>query len=74
MTMLDLQSQIKNRDLVKKELINEIKNKRIKVDGMRSQSLDLDLLDEQARKKLNYSGKDELVIFDDNNKKQENDK
>lgn len=74
MTMLDLQGQIKNRDLVKKELINEIKNKKVKVDGMRSQSLDLDLLDEQARKKLNYSGKDELVIFDDNDKKQENDK
>lgn len=74
--MIDLQDQIANRDLIKKELVNEIKNKKIKVDGMRSQSLDLDLLDEQARKKLNYSGKSELIIFDDNikKKKEKNDK
>lgn len=73
LAMLDLKSQLENRDLVKKELINEIKNKKIKVDGMRSQSLDLDLLDEQARKKLNYSGKNELVIYEDNIKDNKND-
>jgi cell division protein FtsB len=64
--MLKLQEQIQNKDLTKKELINEIKNKKIRVDGMRSESLDLDLLDEQSRQKLNYSGKDEIILYKNN--------
>ena len=34
-----------------------------RVDGMRSESVDRDLLDEEARAKLDRVGKDDLVIF-----------
>ena len=35
------------------------------VDGMNSNSLDVDLLDEQARRVLGYAGKNEVVIYQD---------
>lgn len=35
------------------------------VDGMSADSLDLDLLDEQARKDLGYAKKSEIVIYQD---------
>lgn len=66
MQLIDLQGQIANQDLSKKELINEIKAKQIRVDGMKSGSLDLDLLDEQARKNLGYSNENEVVIHENN--------
>jgi cell division protein FtsB len=37
------------------------------VDGMNLESLDLDLLDEQARKVLGYAGKNEVVIYREKN-------
>ena len=67
--MIDLKNQIANQDLTKKELINEIKNKKIRVDSMKPGSLDLDLLDEQARKSLGYSSKDEIVVYEKNSGK-----
>ncbi len=67
--MMDLKNQIANQDLTKKELINEIKNKKIKVDAMKSDSLDLDLLDEQARKSLGYSNKNEVIVYEEKKKK-----
>ncbi|MFT5703759.1 MAG: cell division protein FtsB [Rickettsiales bacterium] len=33
------------------------------VDGMSSDSLDLDMLDEKTRKDLGYAGKNEIVIY-----------
>ena len=33
------------------------------VDAMNSDSLDIDLLDEQARKNLGFAGKNEVVIY-----------
>lgn len=67
--MMDLKNQIANQDLTKKELINEIKNKKIRVNSMKAGSLDLDLLDEQARENLGYSKKDEIVVYEKNKKK-----
>ena len=64
--LIELQGQIANQDLSKKELINEIKAKQIRVGGMKSESLDLDLLDEQARKNLGYSSENEVVIYEKN--------
>ena len=40
-----------------------------KVTLMRPDSLDIDLIDEQARKSLGYASKDETVIFLDKDKK-----
>lgn len=64
--MIELQDKMANKDLAKKELINEIKGTKIRVDSMRDESLDLDLLDEQARKKLGLAGQKEIVIYKDN--------
>ncbi len=64
--MMDLKNQILNQDLAQKELINEIKNKQVRVDSMKPGSLDLDLLDEQARENLGYSNKNEIIIYEDN--------
>jgi cell division protein FtsB len=40
-------------------------NKKNMVDKMSTDSLDLDLLDEQSRKVLGYAGKNEVVIYQD---------
>ena len=64
--MIDLRNQILNQDLTQKELINEIKNKQVRVNSMKPGSLDLDLLDEQARENLGYSNKNEIIIYEDN--------
>ena len=42
------------------------------VDGMNTNSLDVDLLDEQARKNLGYVGKNEVVIYQDNKQGEKN--
>ncbi len=59
-------------DTLKTELA-EIKAKREslerKVQKLSTSSLDLDLLDEQARLVLGRAGKDEVVIFTDNDSK-----
>lgn len=67
--MMNLKGQIANQDLTKKELINDIKNKQLRVDSMKAESLDLDLLDEQARKNLGYSKKGEIVVYEKDKKK-----
>lgn len=41
----------------------ELSHYRNKVDRMQSSSLDIELLDEQARKILGYANKDEAVIY-----------
>lgn len=59
-------------DTLKTELA-EIKSKREslekKVQKLSSNSIDLDLLDEQAKHVLGRAGKDEVVIFDEDQKK-----
>ncbi len=61
-----LQQKIFDQSLTKQELINEINLKKTKVEGMNSESLDLDLLDEEARKNLGYSSKNEIIIYQEN--------
>ena len=39
------------------------------VEGMNVESLDLDLLDEEARRALGYSNKNEVVIYKNSEKK-----
>lgn len=59
-------------EALKAELV-EIKSKRESLDGkvkkLSNSSLDLDLLDEQARDVLGVTGKNEVVVFLDNNHK-----
>ena len=61
--LFELSDQLAVQEMVKKELANEIKVKKNKVEGMNSESLDLDLLDEEARKNLGYSGRGEIVVY-----------
>lgn len=57
-----LKSKIEQRQTVKKDLSVKAKATQNKVDGMNLNSLDIDLLDEQARRTLGYAGKNEVVI------------
>lgn len=61
--LISLQREISKKELTKQELIDSLKTKKAMVEGMNSQSLDLDLLDEQARKVLGYVGNDEVVVY-----------
>ncbi len=47
-----------------------MQEKKNMVDGVSLDSLDLDLLDEQSRKVLGYVGKNEVVIYQDNEEKE----
>ncbi len=67
--MMLLKNQVLNQDLTKKELINEIKARKLRVDGIGLESLDLDLLDEQARKNLGHSTENEIVIYEESDDK-----
>jgi len=58
-----LQKKISNQDLVRQELSNKMQVKKNMVEGMNVESLDLDLLDEEARRALGYSNKNEVVIY-----------
>ena len=49
--------------MIKERLENAIKNEQNMVDGMSLESLDLDLLDEEARKNLGYANEKEIVIY-----------
>jgi cell division protein FtsB len=60
-----LKFKISEREIVKKELLSKMRVKQNKVDSMNLNSLDIDLLDEQARKVLGYSGKNEVVVYQD---------
>ncbi len=53
------------KELVKESAEQKMKNKQNMVNGMSSESLDLDLLDEEVRKDLGYAGKQEIVIYDE---------
>lgn len=77
LTYFSLQKKIENQDLIKQELQNKMQVKKNMVEGMNVESLDLDLLDEEARRALGYSNKNEVVIYQkdqDKNQKQNNKK
>lgn len=63
-----LKQQIENKEIVKQSLSAKMQAKKNMVDGMNTNSLDIDLLDEQARKTLGYTGKNEVVIVPDSEK------
>jgi cell division protein FtsB len=60
-----LSKQIQNEETAKKEICAKLQVKKNMVDGMNLNSLDIDLLDEQARKVLGYAGKNEVIIYQD---------
>jgi len=60
-----LKKQAQKIESEKMELQNKIRIKKDLIKGMNYESLDLDLVDEQSRKILGYVGKDELVIYQD---------
>ncbi len=67
-----LKQHIENKEFIKQELSAKMQAKKNMVDGMNSEALDLDLLDEQARKVLGYAGKNEVVIYHDNKPNSQN--
>ncbi|NBV06324.1 MAG: septum formation initiator family protein [Proteobacteria bacterium] len=60
-----LKHQVANKESVKAELLSKIQLKQNMVHGMNLKSLDIDLLDEQARKVLGYAGKNEVIVYQD---------
>lgn len=60
-----ISEQVKNKESIKREIIAKMNSKQNLVKGMDPDSLDIDLLDEQARKVLGYVGKNEVVIYQD---------
>ncbi len=68
MQYFQIKNELQEKELVKEGLENKIENKQNMVDGMSVDSLDLDLLDEEARKNLGYAGKEEIVIYDEKDK------
>lgn len=67
----DLKKRIENKEITKEELSTKMRAKKNLVDGMSPDSLDLDLVDEQSRKVLGYVGKNEVVIYPNQNSNQE---
>jgi cell division protein FtsB len=63
-----IKNELQEKELVKEGLENKMENKQNMVNGMSVDSLDLDLLDEEARKNLGYAGKEEIVIYDEKDK------
>ena len=61
--------RLKSEMVTKTEQSEQIHEQKVdlstRVSGMRDDSLDLDLLEEIARKDLGYSKKDEVVLFDE---------
>lgn len=62
----EMENTRKESQLVQNQKLELSKN----VAGLRDDSLNLDLVEELARKDLGYSKKDEVVLFDENKKKQ----
>ena len=67
-----LKKQIENHNIIEQDLAKKLKQKKNIVDGVKIESLDLDLLDEEARKSLGYSNKNEVVIYQKESSKKTN--
>lgn len=63
-----LKSELYKKELIENDLQNKMQSKQHMIDAMNLKSLDLDLLDEEARKNLGYAGKNEIVIYDEDEK------
>lgn len=62
-TMFYLQEKIANKETIRQKNSNIVKAKEDLIEGMKAESLDLDLLDEQSRKILGYVGEKEIIIY-----------
>jgi|LauGreStaDraftv2_3_1035109.scaffolds.fasta_scaffold58426_2 cell division protein FtsB len=60
-----LRKQIANKASIKQNLLSRTQVKQNMIDGMNLSSLDIDLLDEEARRVLGYAGKNEVVVYQD---------
>lgn len=67
-----LKNQVANKESIKQDLITKMQVKQNMVEGMNLNSLDIDLLDEQARKVLGYAGKNEVIVYNDKKISQDN--
>lgn len=67
-----MKEQIENKEVIKQELLAKMRAKKNMVDGMNIESLDIDLLDEQARKVLGYTGKNEVIVIPEPDQKPNN--
>lgn len=63
--MMSLHHQIEQKKITEQSLSAIRKAKESKVNKMRPESLDFDLLDEEVRKNLSYVEEDEIVIYDE---------
>ena len=60
-----LKRELQKKERTKDVLEGKMQNKQNMVHGMSAESLDLDLLDEEARKNLGYADKKEIVIYNE---------
>ncbi len=60
-----LKLQVSNKESIKQDLLSKIQVKQNMVEGMNLNSLDVDLLDEEARRVLGYAGKNEVIVYQD---------
>lgn len=60
-----LRAEFQQQNLVKDQLFVTISDQTNLVNGMKNESLNLDLLDEQVRKNLGYAKKNEIIIYPD---------
>lgn len=65
--ILILNQESSRLELEKAELQQKLAVKKQMIEGMDTKSLDLDLVDEQSRQVLGYVGKNEKVIFKEEN-------
>lgn len=68
MEYFTLRQKVQGRKIQKEELAAKMQLKQNLVEGMNVKSLDIDLLDEEARRVLGYAGKNEVVIYQDKDK------
>ncbi|MDP2193642.1 MAG: septum formation initiator family protein, partial [Alphaproteobacteria bacterium] len=62
---MSLSQKVQEEEKVLQALTSQQKALEQRVKLLRPDSLDLDMLDEQARRLLNYSRKQEIVIYDE---------
>ncbi len=65
----DLKQEISGYELTRQEMAEKVGAKKNLVAGMNVDSLDLDLLDEEARRSLGFSNKNEVVVYEEKGQK-----
>ena len=60
----EVRKEISERKNIKKKLENELDRQKHNIKSIKTNNLDLDLLDEQTRKKLGYAKDGEIIIYE----------